>query len=65
MLAKNIEMYLKQNGIKQSWLAEKLNVSKSTLHGILKGNTQMKADMFIHICQLLRVPPETFTEKEE
>ena len=63
MVAKSIGEYLKDNGIKQSWLAERLDVPPTTLNGIINGRTEMKADMFISIFRILNVPPETFAKE--
>lgn len=60
MVAKNINEYLVENGIKKTWLAERLGVPISTLSTILNGHAQLKAEMFIQICQTLGVKPETF-----
>lgn len=65
MVAQNIANYLKDNGIKGTWLAKKLNIPKQTLYTILKGRAELKADMYIQICQILRVNPDIFTDKEE
>lgn len=64
MLAKNINEYLKDNGIKQTWLAEQVDLPISTFHGIITGKVAMKADLFIKICNVLNVPPERFSEGE-
>jgi DNA-binding Xre family transcriptional regulator len=63
LLAESINKYLKDRGIKQSWLAEKVGLPVTTLNGIINGKVQMKADLFIQICQALEVQPETFSEK--
>lgn len=63
MVAKSIGEYLKENGIKQSWLADRLDVPPTTLNGIINGRAEMKADMFISICRILNVPPETFAKE--
>jgi plasmid maintenance system antidote protein VapI len=65
LLAQNINEYLKNKGIKQTWLAEQVGIPTTTLNGIINGKVQMKADLFIRICQVLNVPPETFSEKQE
>lgn len=64
MVAANISQYLADNGITKTWLAEQLGVPNSTLNGILNGKVMMKADMFIRICRVLKVSPETFVKKE-
>ena len=65
MVAKNIEKYMCENGIKRTWLAEQLNIPKRTLYSIFNGQSRLKADMFIQICQILKVSPETFANMEE
>ena len=62
LLAENIGKYLKDNGIKQTWLAERLDVPVTTLNGIINGRAELKADMFITICHVLNVSPETFVK---
>lgn len=62
MVATKINEYLVANGIKKTWLAERLDVPVSTLSTILSGRVQMKAEMFIRICQILGVAPETFAD---
>lgn len=62
MVAKSVGEYLKENGIKQAWLAERLDVPPTTLNGIINGRAEMKADMFIKICRILNVPPETIVK---
>ena len=37
LVAKSVGEYLKENGIKQSWLAEKLEIPPTTLNGIFNG----------------------------
>lgn len=60
MLAKNVGEYLKEHGIKKSWLANRLDVPVTTLTRIINGYEEMQADMFINICMILNVSPETF-----
>lgn len=63
MVATNINQYLVDNGIKKTWLAERLGVPTSTLSTILNGRVEMRAEMFIRICRILRVSPETFAKE--
>lgn len=58
MVAGRIKQFMEDNGISQAWLARKLDIPPATMNGILNGNQQLKADMFIQICKLLRVSPE-------
>lgn len=62
MLAQSINEYLKDRGIKQTWLADQIGVPVTTLNGIINGKVAMKADMFIEICRVLNEPPEKFAE---
>ncbi len=64
MVARKINEYLIANGVKKTWLAERLGVPVSTLSTILNGRVQMKAEMFINICKILGVAPETFADGE-
>ena len=65
MLAQKIYQYLEQNGIKQTWLAAQLGMAKSTMNGIFKGRTRLKAETFLQICDILRVSPEIFSERKD
>ncbi len=65
MVAKNIEKYLKDHGIMAAWLARQLNIPKTTLYSVFNGSSQLKADMFIQICRILKVSPETFVEVQD
>jgi len=65
LVAKSIGEYLRENGIKQTWLADRLDIPATTLNGIINGRAEMKADMFISICRILNVPPETFAKETE
>ncbi len=40
-----IVKHLEENGIKASWLAEKIGVTSTHLHFILKGNAKTKRDL--------------------
>lgn len=64
MVAGKIREYLQNNGIKQTWLAEQLDLPVTTFSGIINGKTTMKADMFIQICKILNVRPELFSDDE-
>lgn len=64
MVAQSIGEYLKDNGIKQTWLAERLEIPPTTLNGIINGRSELKADTFITICKVLNVSPETFVKGE-
>lgn len=62
MIVKAIKEYLFTHGIKQTWLAEQLGIPNTTLSGIMNGRSELKAEMFIRICEILDEPLERFTE---
>jgi transcriptional regulator with XRE-family HTH domain len=63
MLGEKIKIFIKANGIKQTFLANKLGVSNSTLNAMLNGNRNITAEEYFKICQTLNVSVETFREK--
>jgi len=63
MLGEKIKIFIKANGIKQTFLASKLGVSNSTLNTMLNGNRNITAEEYFKICQTLNVSVETFREK--
>lgn len=65
MVAQKIKEYLANHGIKITWLAEQVGIPVSTLSGILNGVSALKADVFIQICKVLNVAPETFVGHED
>jgi len=58
-----IKAYLADNGIKLSWLADKLGIRIAKLSQILNGNAPLHAHMLYKICDILRVPCEAFRPK--
>lgn len=60
MLGKAIKQYLDERGIKQTFLAEKTNLSVSKINAILNGNRGLLAEEYFMICEVLGVPIETF-----
>ena len=45
--------YLEENGIKASWLANKLGVTSTHLHFILKGNKRTKRDLTLENLKII------------
>lgn len=66
MLGLKIQQYLKENGIKQSFLVEKTGLSASIVSDICTG-TRQKVDAieYFKICKALGVPLDTFLFDEE
>lgn len=60
MTGKAVSQYLNDKGIKQKWLAEKLDISESRLSGMLTGRYPMSAEMLFDICRILNVSSEVF-----
>lgn len=65
MTGKEVAQYLNENGIKQKWLAEKLEVSESRLSGMLTGKSPISAEMLYDICSILNVSSEVFRHQPQ
>jgi transcriptional regulator with XRE-family HTH domain len=52
--------YMEDHGISQAWLMRKLGVGRSTIHAMLHGQRDIKADEYYTICELLQVPVARF-----
>lgn len=64
-LNEKIALYLKENGIKQTWLADQVGMSISTLNAILLGKQRMTADTFELICTKgIKVNPGIFFDNK-
>lgn len=62
MLGTKIKKYLHDNGIKQSYISEKTNLSIPTLNAMLNGNRKITAEEYFLICDALNVNVEFFRE---
>lgn len=60
MIQMRLKTYLKQNGIKQIWLAEQIGMPPNKLSGILSGKSPLYADVLARICNVLNVSSELF-----
>lgn len=65
MIGKRIKEYLVQNGIKQTFLAEKTGLSDSIISDICIKNRKIDCVEYWKICKALNVPFETFLEERE
>lgn len=63
MIGKRIKQYLEDNGIKQSFLAEKIGVTKQKMTYICSANN-VDCVTYYKICKALNVPLETFLTGE-
>ena len=59
-----VAQYLEEQGIKQSWLAQKTGLTDNMISGILNGKRKMTADEFVRICKAIGKNPNDFMEGE-
>lgn len=64
MVGMEIKKYLFEHGIKQNYLADKLNIPAWKLHGRLTGEIELKATELYQICEILGEPLERFLNAE-
>lgn len=64
MIAENIGKYMKENGIKQTYVADKAGMTKQALSESLNGNRKLAADEYVAICTALNVSTDKFTQIE-
>ena len=60
MVGQRIKAYQTENGIKQSFLSEKTDISAQTLAAILSGTRKLEVMEYYRICQALKVDMLTF-----
>lgn len=54
------KQYLREHGIKQSWLADKLGISEPTLSGRLNGRYKFDADFAVAFSRALDISVDIF-----
>ena len=59
-MIEKIRNHIKDNGIKQRWVAKQAGFTDLELSQYLTGRKRMTADAYIRICDALEVPLETF-----
>lgn len=62
MIYEQVSQYVKDKGIKQSFICNKTGIEKNALSNILSGDRRMTADEFLLICNALDEPMERFTD---
>ena len=62
LVYQKVKQYLEDHGIRQSFVAEKCNISLSTFNAMLNGKRRMYAEDLRQICYALNVSPEVFIE---
>lgn len=60
-----VRSYIKENGYKQSAVAQKAGISIVTFNAMMRGRRTMYADDLRAICVALNVSPELFIEVRE
>lgn len=55
-----IKEYLAKNGIKQTYLAEQMSISRASLGERLNGKTKLTVEEYFLICSILGVPLDLF-----
>lgn len=65
MVGEKIKQYLTENGIKQSFVAEKVGIPASQLSEICNKGRSIDCVLYYKICKALNVPLETFLEGVE
>ena len=64
MIGARIKQYLTDNGIKQAFLAEKVEIPQSQLSDICNKGRSIDCVLYYKICKALNVPFEKFLEEE-
>jgi transcriptional regulator with XRE-family HTH domain len=65
MVGERIKRYLTENGIKQSFLCEKIGIAPSQLSDICNKGRSIDCVLYYKICKALNQPLEAFLEDEE
>lgn len=62
MVGKKISEYLTENGIKQTFLAEKTGMTNSVMSDICNGKRKIDCVEYYKICKALNLPLEHFLD---
>lgn len=65
MLGQRIKKYLTENGIKQTYLADKTGFTNSIISDMLNGTRKIETTEYFKICKALDVSFDFFYEDEE
>ena len=65
MVGAKIKEYLDNHGIKQSWLASKVGLSRSQMSDICIKDRTIDCVVYFKICKVLNVPLEEFLKDFE
>lgn len=61
-VGKVIKNYLKSNGISQTFVCSKINISNTIFNNMLNGKRKINIDEYERICEALDVPLNLFTD---
>lgn len=65
MVGTRINKYLLDNGIKQSFVAEKVGISPAKMSAICRGERSLDCVLYYEICKVLGVSYESFFEEAD
>lgn len=64
MIGLKVKEYLDENGIKYSFLSEKVGIPMNVLSPLLNGKRKMSVEEYFTICEALNLPVDTFEPDE-
>ena len=64
MIGAYLKAYMKEKGIKQSFIAEKINLSPQILGAMLNGQRKIEVSEYFRICEAIDVDPIECAVKE-
>lgn len=59
-----LNSYVEERGIKQSFISEKTGMNKDLVSRVLRGDRKLQADEFLKICEVLDIDPNMFRQKQ-
>lgn len=62
MVRENIVKYLKNNGIKQSFVADNIGLSRMAMSNLVNGDRDLDVEEYVKICDLLKVNYDFFID---
>lgn len=62
MAAERLSMAIKESGLKQKYIAEKVGISEQALSAMLNGRQKIDIDTFFAIAVVLKMTPEQIYE---
>lgn len=65
MIGIKVKNYLDENGIKYSYLSERIGMPMNTLSLLLNGKRKMSVEEYFMICEVLGLPVNTFEPNGE